>query len=102
MFLNVRQKGYDAAVKSDARNLATLEETYLTDNNVYLAATTATAPGLLGYRQSAHVIATAIAADTAGNMEICIKTCSASGRHSWYDNPTGGISNTALTRSPLG
>jgi type IV pilus assembly protein PilA len=35
VFLNQRNKGYDAQAKSDVRQLATLEETYLTDNNVY-------------------------------------------------------------------
>jgi type IV pilus assembly protein PilA len=35
VFLNQRNKGYDAQAKSDARQLATLEETYLVDNNVY-------------------------------------------------------------------
>ena len=97
VFLNQRQKGYDAAAKSDARNLATLEETYLTDNNVYVAATTATAPGLLGYKQSANVTAVAINVDTAANKEFCIKSTSASGKDFWYDNATGGISNTAPT-----
>ena len=32
VFLNQRKKGYDAGVKSDLRNAATAEETYLTDN----------------------------------------------------------------------
>src|SRR5437667_2749577 len=32
VFLNQRQKGYDAQAKSDLRNAATAEETYLTDN----------------------------------------------------------------------
>ena len=40
VFLSQRQKGYDAQAKSDARNLATLEETYMTDNSVYVAETT--------------------------------------------------------------
>ena len=97
VFLNQRQKGYDAAAKSDARNLATLEETYLTDNNVYVAATTATAPALLGYKQSANVSAVVINVDTAANKEFCIKTTSGSGKFFWYDNATGGISNTAPT-----
>jgi len=35
VFLKQRQKGYDAGVKSDLRNAATAEETWLTDNNVY-------------------------------------------------------------------
>src|SRR3954454_16668585 len=37
VFLNQRNKGYDAQAKSDARNVATLEETYLTDNDKYVA-----------------------------------------------------------------
>ena len=35
VFLNQRKKGYDAGVKSDLRNAATAEETYLTDYDVY-------------------------------------------------------------------
>ena len=41
VFLNQRQKGYDAQAKSDARNLATLEETYMTDFSTYNAEATA-------------------------------------------------------------
>src|SRR5438067_4611175 len=37
VFLNQRQKGYDAQAKSDAHNIATLEETYITDINRYNA-----------------------------------------------------------------
>src|SRR6059058_1469441 len=35
VFLNQRQKGYDAQGKADLRNLATIEETYMTDANHY-------------------------------------------------------------------
>ena len=35
VFLNQRQKGYDAQAKADLRNLATIEETYMTDANHY-------------------------------------------------------------------
>ncbi|MDX6199343.1 MAG: type pilus assembly protein PilA [Actinomycetota bacterium] len=35
VFLGQRRKGYDAAAKSDLRNFASLEETYLTDQGVY-------------------------------------------------------------------
>ena len=35
VFLNQRQKGYDAGIKSDLDNAATAEETYLTDFNTY-------------------------------------------------------------------
>ena len=35
VFLNQRQKGWDAAVKADLRNAATAQETSLTDTGVY-------------------------------------------------------------------
>ena len=96
VFLNQRQKGYDAAAKSDARNLATLEETYLTDNSTYVAAASAAAATTaLGYKPSANVNAVVINIDT--NKEFCLKTTSASTKDFWYDNATGGISNTAPT-----
>src|SRR3954453_9852288 len=38
VFLRQREKGWDAAVKSDLRNAATAEETFLTDNGTYTQA----------------------------------------------------------------
>ncbi|HSJ76800.1 MAG TPA: prepilin-type N-terminal cleavage/methylation domain-containing protein, partial [Gemmatimonadales bacterium] len=35
VFLNQRKKGWDAQAKSDLRNAATAQETYLTDFNTY-------------------------------------------------------------------
>ncbi len=35
VFLNQRQKGWEAAVQSDLRNAATAQETYLTENATY-------------------------------------------------------------------
>jgi type IV pilus assembly protein PilA len=35
VFLNQRQKGWEAAVQSDLRNAATAQETYLTQNDSY-------------------------------------------------------------------
>ena len=32
VFLNQRKKGVDASIKSDLKNMATLQETYMTDN----------------------------------------------------------------------
>src|SRR3954466_9377781 len=37
VFLNQRKKGWDAQAKSDLKNMATAEETYLTDQGVYTA-----------------------------------------------------------------
>ncbi len=96
VFLNQRQKGYDAAAKSDARNLATLEETYPTDNSTYVAASSAVAAtNALSYKPSTNVNAAVINIDT--NKEFCLKTTSASGKDFWYDNATGGLSTTMPT-----
>ena len=58
VFLNQRKKGWDSQAKSDARNLATLEETAFTDSNYYVvggSATTTTVAGLSDYKPSGNV-----------------------------------------------
>src|SRR5947209_16330616 len=68
VFLNQRQKGYDAQAKSDARNLATLEETYMTDNSTYNAEATAAAAGTdLGYKKSSNVSSVVIVTYNPGS-----------------------------------
>jgi type IV pilus assembly protein PilA len=103
VFLNQRQKGYDAQAKSDARNLATLEETYLTDNDHYkteASATTAatTAKADLGYKPSSNVTNVAIstydaagAAATDGVGSYCIDVTSSSTKHFIYNSKSGGL-----------
>jgi type IV pilus assembly protein PilA len=105
VFLNQRQKGYDAQAKADARNIATLEETYLTDNNYYTApADIATAKTVLGYKQSSNVKAVAVKAyDTAGasktdntaTASFCVDVQSASDKHFIYNSKTGGLDANA-------
>src|SRR2546428_505767 len=53
VFLNQRKKGWDASAKSDLRNAATAQETYLTDSDHY----TATNADLVtvGWKQSNNV-----------------------------------------------
>ena len=108
VFLNQRQKGYDAAAKSDARNLATLEETYLTDTNSYLAAgsatdTTTLAGALATYKPSSNVsgaivrnysndsppVILAAGTNGSGGYQIC--TTSASTKIFVYDSTKGGL-----------
>ena len=99
VFLNQRQKGYDAAAKSDARNLATLEETYLTDNAKYRTAATAGAATTdLKYTPSANVSSVviktydasgAVGTDQAGSY--CITTVSASPKTFYYSSSAGGF-----------
>ncbi len=112
VFLNQRQKGYDAAAKSDARNIATLEETYLTDTTNYLAggaaADTATLAGVLtSYKPSSNVTGALVknysnatppvllAAGTSGpgGYEVC--TTSQSGKTFVYDSTKGGLQPAA-------
>jgi type IV pilus assembly protein PilA len=103
VFLNQRQKGYDAQAKSDARNIATLEETYMTDNNRYNdEAAIANAQTDLGYKKSSNVTAvvvhgvdatgaTAAPNSTAG---FCVKVTSGSGTPFYYNSVTGGLTVT--------
>ena len=114
VFLNQRQKGYDAQAKSDARNLATLEETYLTDTNTYLAAgastDTATLKGVLNtYKPSANVTGAIVTnysnatppviltAGTSGTGGYRVCTTSASGKTFVYDSTLGGLQPVTTT-----
>jgi type IV pilus assembly protein PilA len=101
VFLNQRQKGYDAQAKSDARNLATLEETYLTDYNTYKTTGDATTAPLNAKRSSNVTALVAITRDVAGqtgtdkNGSYCITASSASGKDFYYDSAVGGFTSTA-------
>jgi type IV pilus assembly protein PilA len=99
VFLNQRQKGYDAQAKSDARNLATMEETYLTDYNSYKTATDATAAPL-NAKMSSNVTSLAVLTrDVAGvtgtdkNGSYCITSVSASGKSFYFDSAAGGFAS---------
>jgi type IV pilus assembly protein PilA len=94
VFLNQRQKGYDAGIKSDLRNAATAEETYLTDNGKYstvIADLTAN-----GFKYSTATDYTSgtqsITATTdSNNKGYSLKATSASGAVWCYDSENGGL-----------
>ena len=94
VFLNQRKKGYDAQVKSDLRNAATAEETYLTDNPAGYTNTLSnlTTDGLkTSPNDTLH-----IAVDGANGY------CEAgnnSGSSNWflYDSQNGGLQSTEYT-----
>ena len=90
VFLNQRKKGYDAAVKSDLRNMATAEETYLTDNNTY----TSVVDDLLaaGFKESSTT--SAWGATATGSTKYVLSVCSQSGTTWGYDSDTGKIATT--------
>jgi type IV pilus assembly protein PilA len=99
VFLNQRKKGYDASVKSDLRNAATAEETYLTDYNVYSAQTPAgtdmTGAGFK-YSNASNYDANTAAIDvlvTGSNQSYCLHAKSASGKDWKYDSAAGGLAS---------
>ena len=108
VFLNQRQKGYDAQAKSDARNVATMEESYLTDYNAYIAGDPTTTLAAQGFKKSGNVSAitvttypasgqTAGGGDTSGSANsgsYCVDATSASTKHFYYNSATGGITTT--------
>jgi type IV pilus assembly protein PilA len=92
VFLNQRQKGYDAQAKSDLRNMATAEETYLTDNPTgYATASGAssTAAGMAaltgeGFKSSTNV--DGYTATATADTKYVLTDCSQSGTKWSYDS----------------
>jgi type IV pilus assembly protein PilA len=93
VFLNQRQKGYDAGIKSDLRNAATAEETYLTDYGSYtnVQANISTegfkASNTTDYSGGAATLA--LKADA--NKGYCIAAQSASNKSFLFDSQSGGL-----------
>jgi type IV pilus assembly protein PilA len=100
VFLNQRQKGYDAGVKSDLRNAATAEETYLTDYGVH----TKVVANLPGFKYSSAsdysggTQSIVILLDGgAGNIGYCMAGTSASGTTWLYNSEAGGLQPRGTT-----
>ena len=95
VFLNQRKKGWDAAIKSDLRNAATSEETWLTQSNVYT--TNVSDLQSVGFVYSdannyASGQSITITLPAAGNgQEYCLKATSKSQNIFYYDNTQGGF-----------
>jgi type IV pilus assembly protein PilA len=87
VFLNQRQKGYDAQAKSDLRNMATAEETYLTDNNAY----TASVDDLVtaGFKPSSGV--SNRTASFVTDQSYTLTACSQSGKKWQYLSSGAGV-----------
>jgi type IV pilus assembly protein PilA len=117
VFLNQRQKGYDAGIKSDLDNAATAEETYLTDNNAYVAGTFTAASNPLSsagfkfsnvsdYTSSTNSM-TAEFVGSAGTLTgassttaYCLSATSASGTTWVYNSALGGLQPKSVTACP--
>jgi type IV pilus assembly protein PilA len=99
VFLNQRKKGWDAAVKSDLKNAATAQETYLTEANAYATQTPAgTDLEANGFKYSAannydsgtqQIDVTVLG--TSNSDSFCLEATSASGTVWSYDSALGGL-----------
>lgn len=93
VFLSQRQKGWDAAIKSDLKNAATAEETVLTDTGLYteVIAELVTA----GFKYSAVSNysggAALIVADATAGDDYCLSATSASSEVWVFDSALGGL-----------
>lgn len=66
-FAEYRARGFDARSRSDLRNVATAEEAYFVDNEVYKSCTQATCPNLLpGIAALSNGVTLAITATNTG------------------------------------
>jgi type IV pilus assembly protein PilA len=97
VFLNQRQKGYDAGIKADLRNAATAEETYLTDFGIYTKTVTGTGLASEGFKFSNASDYDSTAGQTitvkldGTNSGYCMTAKSASGKTWGYDSENGGL-----------
>jgi len=98
VFLNQRAKGWDAAVKSDLRNAATAQETFLTDTGLYSTETPAVGGvggelGDVGFKYSTETNydggTASIVVDADTNQSYCLEAVSASGKTWSYSSPDG-------------
>jgi len=102
VFLNQRQKGYDAGIKSDVTNAATAEETYLTDFGTYTSAVAGlTSEGFKYSNATDYTSGTqALTFKLDGtNKGYCISAVSASGKTWLYDSEAGGLQSQGTSCS---
>jgi type IV pilus assembly protein PilA len=91
VFLNQRQKGWEAAVQSDLRNAATAQETYLTENANYT--TNIAALQSMGFKYSdgknysGNVAA--VTASVNGGLAYCLAGTANGGTTFTYSSPDG-------------
>ena len=97
VFLNQRKKGWDAQAKSDLKNMAIAEETYLTDNGNYSAVMTDLTGN--GFVESADNSAWTAAVFTVANggaaQGYCLDVTSKSGTVFHYQSDRG-VPTTAV------
>jgi type IV pilus assembly protein PilA len=95
VFLSQRNKGWDAAAKSDLNAMSLAEESYLTDNNSY---TTSTAELISEGLKSTTGVTDSVTGINS-DRSYCLKAVSHSGNIWYYGSSSGGPTTTACTNS---
>ncbi len=96
VFLNQRKKGWDSQAKSDLRNAATAEETYLGDSSPSVYTSTTADLTTNGFKQTSGV-KFGVKADGANGY--CAVAKSQSGKYFVYDSTAGGLAPGAGSAS---
>jgi type IV pilus assembly protein PilA len=97
VFLDQRDKGYDASAKSDLRNLANFEEIYLNDYNSYgtVAEVKAGEPNLFASPGDTLTVVGFV-----GETGYCLSARESSSPNTWYyDSQDGGLQPKGKTCS---
>jgi type IV pilus assembly protein PilA len=111
VFLNQRQKGWEAAVKADLRNAATANETILTESDAYATTDPVTAGAVdaawedVGFKASAGSNYDGGAADievvwTNGGLSYCLAATANGGNVFNYSSP-GGLATGVCPANPV-
>ena len=92
-FLNQRKKGWDAQSKADLKNMATAQETVLTDTGSY---TDALGPlNAVGFKSSGKAVASVVG--TVTGLSYCLRATSESGTVWYYSSANATPSTTVCT-----
>ena len=95
VFLNQRQKGYDAQAKSDLKNMSSFEEIYLNDFNAY-----GTVSDIQTHEPTMHVAKgmTLAVEHLDGLNGFCLSATHIAGDTTWYyDSQGGGLQAKGVT-----
>ena len=91
-FAEYRQRGFDARAKSDLRNVATAEEAYFVDSEVYKSCTEATCKTLLpGISNLSDGISLSMTGTTSGFTGTSKHTSGGSGVTFNWNSNNGGL-----------
>jgi len=91
VFLNQRQKGWEAAVQADLRNAATAEETVLTETSNYTETIASLQAAGFKYSDGGNYNGGTglIVAEATGGLSYCLEAVAKGGQEYKYSSPTG-------------